>query len=98
MLSYVNKGDFWLASVNITHILTVSKPGYVVETLAAPSKLAQLCTINNNDTKQASSPVTTLTKLERLYNSRICTPETTIALAAIVRLANRLSNSCTQLS
>ena len=69
-----------------------------VEILAAP----QLRAIENKAktrkpaTKQANLPVTRLTNLERLYNSRIQLPA---AAAAMVRLVNRISNkTCTQLS
>ena len=69
-----------------------------VEILAAPSKLQHFSAIQNNDTKHkpANLPVTQLTNLERLYNSRIRLPA---AAAAMVRLVNRLRNTkCTQLS
>ena len=62
----------------------------------------QLCAIENKTkthkpaTKPANLPVTQLTNLERLYNSRIQLPA---AAAAMVRLVNRISNkTCTQLS
>ena len=72
-------------------------PG-IVEILAAP----QLCEIENNAktrkqaTKPANLPVTQLTYLERLYNSRV---RLLTAAAAMIRLVNRISNNtCAQLS
>ena len=61
-----------------------------VRILAAPAKSPPLRTIQNNATKPANMPLTRLTNLERLYNSR---PRLPAAAAAMVRLVNRLSNS-----
>ena len=68
-----------------------------VEILAAP----QLCAIENKAktrkpaTKPANLPVTQLTNLEHLYDSRVRLPA---AAAAMVRLVNRINKTCTQLS
>ena len=57
-----------------------------VRILASPTKLPPLCDIENNAIKPAKLPVTRLTNLERLYNSRIWLPA---AAAAMVWLVNR---------
>ena len=67
----------------------------IVRIVADHTKSQQLCVIENNTTKPANLPVTQLTNLERLYNSRI---QLQPAAAAMVWLVNRLNNKCTQLS
>ena len=68
-------------------------PQGCVRILAAPTKSPKLHAIENTTTKPANLPVTRLTNLEHLYNSRIRLPA---VAAAMVRLVNRLSKKCTQ--
>ena len=90
-----------VASVAEAEVASLFHTAQDVEILAAPNKLQQLYPIENNATKHkpvnktANLPLTGLTNLERLHNSRIQLPT---AATAMVRLVNRLSNKCTQLS